>query len=449
VTPAERVSPARRCAFAVLRRTFEHGAYADRALDAEARRLGLDARDRALATRLAFGSIQRRATLDHLIEALAGRPVARVDAASRAALRLGLFQLCHLDAVPDHAAVWESVELAKSGGGRGHRLVNAVLRRGAREARSLLDALDDSTPAGAAVRHSQPEWLARMWWDWLGADGARALMAAANRPAESALRVNTLLADRPSVARWLREAGVAARPAPRLPEGLVLEGGFDVAGSDLWREGAVMPQSRASMLVSRAVGPQPGERVLDLCAAPGGKATHLAALMRGDGRVVAVERRPARARALAANCARLGAGIVEVRVGDARDDHGGGYDRVLVDPPCSGLGTLSSRPDLRWRVDPSSVAALAALQAEILAAGARALRPGGVLVYSTCTLSPTENEGVVGGVPADAGLAVDDLRSDYPLWKHPSVADHLLLLPHRDGTDGFFIARLRRVGEPD
>lgn len=438
-----RVSPARRCAFGVLRRTFEKGAYADRALDAEARRARLDARDRALAMRLAYGSVQRRATLDHLIEALVERPVGRLDAPALAALRLGLFQLCFLDSVPDHAAVDESVELAKAGGGAG--LVNAVLRRAAREAAGLLAGLDDSEPAGAAVRHSLPEWIARMWWDAFGPGEARALMAASNRPPESAVRANTLVADAATLAGDLAALGVRSRRADGLPEGLVLEDPFDAAASAPWRDGALMPQSRASMLVSRVLAPEPGERVLDLCAAPGAKATHLAALMEDRGRVVAVERRPARARALAANARRLRASSVEVRVADAREPQGEGYDRILVDPPCSGLGTLRSRPDLRWRAAADRVASLAGLQEAILRAAVSELRPGGVLVYSTCTMSPAENERRVDAIAAaDTRIQVDDLQSDYPLWKHPSVANHLLLLPHRDGTDGFFIARLRR-----
>ncbi len=442
------VSPARRCAFAVLRRTFDEGAYADRALRAEVERLGLDGRDLALATRLAFGTVQLRGTLDHLIEAFAGRPVAALDPGTRAALRLGLFQLCFLDAVPDHAAVDESVELAKAdGGGGGHRLVNAVMRRAQREARDRLDRLDDRTPERAALRHSHPEWLAGLWWEELGPTAARALMAADNQPAEAALRANLLVMSAPDLARRLSELAVATHPAPQLPEGLVLETPFDAHGSGLWRDGALTPQSRASMLVSRVVDPQPGERVLDLCAAPGAKASHLAALMRDDGVVVAVERRPARARALAANCARLRAHCIGVRVADAREDHGGGFDRVLVDPPCSGLGTLRGRPDLRWRASRDAIAQLAELQREILAAAVGQLRPGGVLVYSTCTISAAENERQVQGLlAAHRALEPDDLGSDYPLWKHPGVADHLLLMPHRHQTDGFFIARMRKTG---
>lgn len=438
-----RVSPARACALAVLQRTEEQGAYADQALQAEARRAGLDGRDLGLATQLAFGTIQRKGTLDHLLGVLAGRPAAALDPLTRDALRLGLFQLTFLDAIPDHAAVDESVELAKAG--RGHRLVNAVLRRAGREARPLVEALPEGTAEEAAVKHSHPVWLARMWWETLGPVQARALMAADNQPAEAAVRANTLVAAREEVLEELAGEGVSARPAPDLPEGLVVGSPWDIRRSSLWRRGAVMAQSRASMLVSRVLAPRSRERVLDLCAAPGAKSTHVAALMEDRGRVVAVERRPARARALQENCRRLRAGSVEVRVADARADHGRGFDRVLVDPPCSGLGTLRGRPDLRWRASPAAVARLARLQAQVLAAAAEALRPGGVLVYSACTISPPENELQVERLlRARPDMEVEDLRSDPRLWEHPTVAEHLLALPHRDGTDGFFIARLRR-----
>jgi 16S rRNA (cytosine967-C5)-methyltransferase len=437
-----RVAPARRAAYVVVRRVFEQDAWADRALHAAVQQL--DARDRALATRLAYGVVQRRATLDYVIGELAGRSPERLDAPVLAALRLGVFQLAFLDRVAAHAAVGESVELAKAESPGGARLVNAVLRRAAREARAVVDALPEATPAEAALKHSHPVWIAELWFGTLGPDAARELMAAGNRAAEPALRANTL---RTGVDELARELGVASHPAQRLPEGLVLDEPFDAFGSPLWEQGAFMPQSRAAMAVSRVLAPRPGERVLDLCAAPGGKTTHLAALLEDRGAVVAVERHGGRADALARTAARMGATCVEVRTGDAAEpQEPGAYDRVLVDPPCSDLGTLAARPDARWRKGPELPAQLAVLQARILRAGADAVKPGGTLVYSTCTISPAENEAVVRALLAERpDFEADDLGSEWPLWQHGSEPMFLQTLPHRDGTDGFFVARLRRT----
>jgi 16S rRNA (cytosine967-C5)-methyltransferase len=439
------VSPARAVAYAVLRRVFEQDAWTDRALHGEARRADMDARDRALATQLAYGAVQRVATLDHVIATLAKRPVAKIQPPLLAALRLGVFQLSFLDGVAAHAAVGESVELAKADAPRGAGLVNAVLRRAAREGRALVEALPEGTAAEAALRHSYPVWIAALWFDALGAGDARALMAAGNRPAEAALRANALRTSAEALAAALP---VPSRPAGGLPEGLVLEGAFDAFGSPQWEQGLFMPQSRAAMAVGRILAPRPGERVLDLCAAPGGKTTHLAALMEGRGAVVAVERRPGRAQALARTAARMGAdGVVEVRTGDAAEpQEAAAYDRVLVDPPCSDLGTLAARPDARWRKQAADPGSLAQLQGAILRAGAQALRPGGTLVYSTCTISPEENEGVVERFLAEHGeFAAEDLgASEWSLWQHGRRPMFLQTLPHRDGTDGFFVARLRR-----
>jgi 16S rRNA (cytosine967-C5)-methyltransferase len=448
-------SRARVCAYAVLRRVFEGGAYADLALRSQAREL--DARDRALAMRLAYGAVQRRGTLDHLIERLAGRPVGKLDAPLVAALRLGLYELLYTGGAPDHAVVADAVELAKAGRG-GHGLVNAVLRRATREGASLLAELDDGTPQGAALEHSHPRWIAELWWEELGAEDARALLAADNEPGELALRVNTLVAEPAAVAAQLQAAdpalragdpgAAAVRGDPEIPEALVVEGPWDVHGSPLWRSGAVLAQSRGAMLPARALAPQPGERVLDLCAAPGGKSTHLAALMGGRGEVVAVERNRRRAAELQRTVERLRAqGCVRVVLGDAArplEDSGQqrGFDRVLVDPPCSGLGTLQARADLRWRVTPRDVEQLARTQAAILAAGAAAVRPGGVLVYSTCTVSPTENERQISTfLESNPDFALEDLGAELPALRRGRC---VLTLPHRDRTAGFFLARLRR-----
>jgi 16S rRNA (cytosine967-C5)-methyltransferase len=387
-------SPARRTALTVLRRVEEQGAYADRALHGDAK--DLDGRDRALAKRLVFGTVQRRGTLDWIIGNHVNR---KLDPQVRAALLLGLYQLLYTD-VPAHAAVAESVELAKPSPGA--KLVNAVLRKVQREGVKLPD---DSTVHGAAVMHSHPEWLVQMWWDWLGADETRALLAADNEPAELALRINPLAQV---------EVDLEGR---REDDALIVEGAFDVLAHPLYAQGAITPQSRASQRVARVLDPQPGERVLDVCAAPGGKTTHLAALMEDKGEVVAVERNPQRAQALTVQAERLHASSVRVHVADAKeitqDALGGTFDRILVDPPCSGLGTLRSHPDLRWRATPKAIESLRREQEAIVEAARSVLAPGGRLVYSTCTLSPREE--VVSG-------------------------EVVRTLPHRDGTDGFYIA---------
>jgi 16S rRNA (cytosine967-C5)-methyltransferase len=439
-SPRGGVSPARACALRVIRRVFEQAAYADRAFAGEAAEL--EPRDRALAMALSYGTVQRRATLDHVAAQLLDRRLDRLEPAVLATLRLGLYELLFLGGSAGYAAVNESVELAKRASRGGAGLVNAVLRRAVREGPGILAGLRDDSPEDAAILHSVPDWLARRWWDELGPEEARALLGVVNQPAESALRVNTLVATAAEVADALP---VACRPAPGIPEGLLLEGPFDVQGSELWRAGAVQPQSRASMLVSRVLDPQPGRRVLDLCAAPGGKTTHLAALMGDRGEIVAVERHPGRAAALERTAARLRAEIVRVDTGDAAQPRSDGpFDAVLVDPPCSGLGTLQSRPDLRWRVRAESIGELAELQGRILDAGAAAVAPGGALVYSVCTISRAEGPGVVEAFLRDhPDWGVEDAVGDREALRGAPTGPGIQLLPHRDSTDGFFIARLR------
>jgi 16S rRNA (cytosine967-C5)-methyltransferase len=436
------VSSARACAFTVIRRVFEQEAYADRALAAEA--ASLQGRERSLATALSYGVVQRRSTLDHVAQRFANRPLARLDPPVLAALRLGLFQLLYLGGVADYAAVNESVELAKRSGRGGAGLVNAVLRRVAADGRSILEELHDRDPRNAAILHSVPRWLAELWWGELGEDSARALLRHINEPAESAVRVNTLRATVPEVRERLP---VATTRAPELPEGLILSGPLDLRSTDLWRQGAVMGQSRASMLVSRVLGPRPGERVLDLCAAPGAKTTHLAALTENREPLLAVERHPGRAWALERTCERMGVTCVRVEIADAAEIPADPpADRVLVDPPCSGLGTLQARPDVRWRASPEKIAELVDVQGRILGAGARATAPGGVLVYSVCTISRAESEELIEAFLREhEEFSAEELGAEYPAWQHPSDGHYLQLLPHRDGTDGFFVARLRRA----
>ncbi len=439
------VTPARRAAFETIRRTFEDGAWTDRAFAAIAARDELEGRELAQARRLAYGAVQRRATSDHLATLLARRG-RRADAAAVAGLRLGLFELLFSDAAAEHAAVDQAVELTKlaaasrgapSGRARAAAgFVNAILRRAASEREELLASLDDSTPAGAALAHSYPEWMARMWWDELGASEARLLMAAMNEPAETAFRVNTLRAD-PGEGSAL---GTIA-----LPEALVVDSADQEVRIRI-ATGELVPQSRASQAVVCLLDPRPGERVLDLCAGPGIKTTAIAARMQDRGELVSIELDPRRAEQISELCARAAVTCATVIVADAAEaDLGSGYDRVLLDPPCSDLGTLASRPDARWRKSPETCERLAKLQRRMLVRAARALAPAGTLVYSTCTISARENEQVAVGLESYAAdVAPDELGEEHPRLASRRDPHFLQTLPERDHTTGFFIARFRR-----
>lgn len=442
-------TPSRKAAYETLRRVFEDGAWADRALRSAVSRPGLQGRERAQAQSLAYGAVQRRGTTDHFIERLAGRRPEKIDPPLLAALRLGLHELLFEPGNADHAAVDQAVALAKgpAGNRRGSGLVNAVLRRAIRERRQLLGGLSDASPEQAAVMHSVPVWLAELWWEELGPESARSLLAAINDPPERAFRANGLRGERSKILEALSASRVDARPAaaPPLPapaESIVVEGGDWVRIEQAVTAGTIVPQSRGSAFVIEVLAPRPGERILDLCAGPGIKTTQIAAGLGGGGAgLVAVERDPGRASELEDLCKQVGAAEVEVVLADAADEPPGeGFDAVLVDPPCSGLGTLATRPDARWRRSPEGIAEMATLATRVLERALEAVRPGGRVVYSTCTISRAENEAVAVG----AGAEIDDLGARHPELASPHDSRFLQTRPDRDRTDGFFIALLTR-----
>ncbi|HEY8502266.1 MAG TPA: 16S rRNA (cytosine(967)-C(5))-methyltransferase RsmB [Solirubrobacterales bacterium] len=457
-TTGGRVSPARSLAFATVRATFEDGAFTERAFRAGADRLGIDGRERAQAQRLAYGAVQRRGTSDVAIERLAGRSTRLLDPPVLAALRLGLYELLFADATPDHAAVDQAVELVKAAGaGHASGFANAILRRAVREREQLTADLlgDDSTPAAAAVADSAPQWLAEMWWRELGEEAARAALAACNERAEVAMRVNTLRGEREPMLARLREAGVDAR-APEAawplaaPETIVIAGRTGEAVPAAIVAGELTPQSRGSAAVIEVLDPQEGEHLLDLCAGPGIKTGQIAERIGDRGEIVSVELDPARAGEVAAQASRLGLRSVTVVEADATaSGMAPGFDRVLLDAPCSDLGTLASRPDARWRKSPRTIERLTETQDRMLRNAAAVLRPGGTLVYSTCTISRRENEDRIAALlqAAAAGevppLELDDLGALAPELAAPAEPRCLQLRPDRDRTTGFFIARLK------
>ena len=400
------VSAARRVAYEVLLRVFEQDAYADRVFRTAAR--DLDERERAFAQRLSYGAVQRVRTLDYAIDTLGKRPVRKLDPPVRAALRLGAYQLGYTDTAP-HAAANESVELVRRA--RLERAVpftNAVMRRLTEGIRPLLDSLPDGP-----LKESYPDWIAETFERDLGHDDALALMRAMNEPLETVVRV--VRGDPP----------LGAEPTD-IPGAYRVERVDELAVA----EGRIWPQSRGSQLAGLVVGSQDGERVLDLCSAPGGKTSQL----RGD--VTAVELDPNRANELRENLEKLGATNVTVVEADGTKlpPDLQGFDRALVDAPCSGLGVLGQRPDLRWRATP-----LPELQLALLRSAAERVRPGGTIVYSVCTINAEENEAVVEA----SGLEVLPLGDEWPQYAHPRLPQFLLTLPHVHGTSGFFIGRLQ------
>jgi 16S rRNA (cytosine967-C5)-methyltransferase len=385
------IAPARRAAFEVARRVFEEDAYADRALASAVE--GLDERDRALAQRLAYGTVQRTRTCDFGIDQLGKRPVRKLDPPVRTSLRLGAYQLAWTE-LPVHAVVDDAVELVRAAGReRAVSFTNAVMRRLAQGFRGLVASL----PEGP-VKHSYPDWVAEVWTRDFGAGAALDLMRAQNEP--PALEVHA---------------------AERVGEPTDVPGAYIVDRVDPSRMRAM---SRASQLAAIVVGSRPGERVLDACAAPGGKTLLL------QGEVTAVEINAGRAKRLAEAMP----SHVRVVNADVRELDERGFDRALVDAPCSGLGVLARRPDLRWRAQP-----LPELQLELVRAAAERTRPGGTIVYSVCTLNSDENEAVVDA----CGLDVEPLGGEWPQYAHPSRPEFLLTRPDRDRTSGFFIARMR------
>lgn len=437
-----RATPARLVAYEVIRRTFEQDAYTDRALRAACDRYQLEGAERSSAQRLAYGAVQRRGSSDHLIAKLASRRLTKIDPPLLAALRLGLFELL-FEHASDHAAVDQAVELAKGGGGgrQGAGMVNAILRRAARDGEEMLADFNDADPAAASVCHSVPEWIVKLWWEELGPERARAELVAANEARPRCFRPAKPTADLPS--------GLA--PAPPLSE---LEGqtGLLVADADAREEadravgeGGLIPQSSGSAFVVDLLDVRPGQRVLDLCAAPGTKTSQIATTLDRSGELTAVEADAARARALTERLADLGHQRVVVEVGDGRRiDLRGGYDRVLVDAPCTGLGTLASRPDIRWRGGPRRVGPTVDLQRGLLRRGLDLLAPGGRLVYSTCTINRAEGSELVADVPLPDAVEMVDLGSGLAQFADEGDRRFLQLLPSRDGTDGFFVAALER-----
>ncbi|MBD2422742.1 16S rRNA (cytosine(967)-C(5))-methyltransferase [Cyanobium sp. FACHB-13342] len=417
------------------------GAYADVALERELQRHPLDGADRALATELAYGAIRQRRLLDAWLDALGKVPAARQPPKLRWLLHLGLYQLLFSSRVPASAAVSTTVELAKRGGlGRLAPVANGLLRACGRRRAGAgpepwdgLGPLADDPAAALGLRHSLPPWLAELVLTW---PDPEAFGRACNQPPALDLRVNPLRTTPAGALEAFTIAGIEAAPLPELPGGLTLLGrSGELRALPGYAEGHWCVQDRAAQAVGVLLDPQPGERILDACAAPGGKSTHLAELMGDQGEVWAVDRSEGRLRRVGVNAARLGLHSIHTLAADAAEllaqkpEWRGWFDRILLDAPCSGLGTLARHADARWRLSPEAIGELVALQRQLLEALLPLLKPAGQLVYATCTVHPAEN-----------GELIEAFLADHPGWVRHQQWQRW---PGPAGGDGFFAARLQ------
>ena len=439
-------SPAREVAVRVLERVETDAIFADIALERERAARRLSALDAALATELVYGTLRWQRYLDWILAPHSRRRLESLDPRVRVILRVTAYQIAFLERVPSFAAVNDAVTLAPRTPGV-RAFVNAVLRSFARRDPREREPAPPRDPIDAlATRSSFPTWLAERWVERYGREDAEALMRALNERPPLTLRTNTLRITRDALARRLEtEEGLAWRPTPLAPEGLIVGPGGAPGEWRAFADGTCVVQDEASMLVARLLAPEPGSTVADVCAAPGTKTTHLAELMGDRGRVLAFDRDPARLTRVREAAARLGITSIDARDGPVEALASGfcaACDRVLVDAPCSNLGVLRRNPEVKWRRQPSDLLLGSRRQSEILAAAATMVKPGGRLVYATCSLEPEENEAVVRTFLAAHPDFATDPPDTFPLPL--DVDGWLRCLPHRHGTDGFAAVRFRR-----
>ncbi|MGI0491349.1 16S rRNA (cytosine(967)-C(5))-methyltransferase [Alkalinema pantanalense CENA528] len=447
---------ARQLALLALKQIHQQSAYADFAIDRCLSRNALDDRDRRLFTELVYGIVRRQRTLDAIIDRLAKKSSTQQPLDLRLLLQLGLYQLLFLQQIPVSATIHTTVELAKSQRFAGLAgFVNALLRAAYRliqtnPADPIAVLLPDlgQDPTSLGIRYSYPDWIIQIYLDQWGLEATQKLCEWMNRPPHLDLRVNTLKTSLTTLATAMAAVGVHTHRVHPVPQCLRLSSRSG-AIKDLpgFSEGGWIVQDASAQLVSYLVDPQPGEVIVDACAAPGGKTLHLAELMHDRGTVYACDRTASRLKKLQQNLERLDLHSIKIVEGDARSltQFTNQCDRVLVDAPCSGLGTLHRHADARWRQTPESVQQLAQLQQEILTQAATWVKPGGILVYSTCTLHPQENEQVVETFLANhRSWQIDLPPSGNVASRLVSPAGWIKVLPHEQDMDGFFMVRLRK-----
>jgi 16S rRNA (cytosine967-C5)-methyltransferase len=445
---------AREAALDVLVRVEEIQSYSNLLLNQTLQKHALERADAALATELVYGTIGRLNTLDFFLERFVAKGLNKLEPWVKCLLRLSLYQLMYLERVPDHAAVSEAVNMAKR---RGHQgisgMVNGVLRNVLRNKEQLVLPSQLGDKKRIALTHSHPEWLVARWIKQFGPELTEQICAANNEAPHVSIRTNTMLHSRRELLELLQASGIQAEASGLAPAGILVRGAGNMAMDPRFQQGAFSIQDESSMLVAEAVDPKPGMKVLDCCAAPGGKTAHIAEKMNDKGSIRACDLHAHKQKLIDDQARRLGLDSIHTLVADATmlDEHFAdkSFDRILLDAPCSGLGVIRRKPDLKWAKQESEIEEVRKLQSSILEHVHRLLKPGGILVYSTCTLEYEENEGQVRGFLAQ--------HKDFSLEPFPSEAfagsgipeetlasGMLQIYPHEFHSDGFFIARLNK-----
>lgn len=444
---------AREVALDILVRVDEQGAYSNLLLNTSLQKSGLSREDSGLTTELVYGTISRMNTLDYVLEEFVSKGIAKLQPWVRSLLRLSLYQILYLDRIPSHAAVNEAVNISKK---RGHQgisgMVNGVLRNVLRAGELPVMQPDWSAAKRISIQHSHPMWMVQRWVEEYGAEAAEAICAANNESPAVSARVNTTMISREKLLNEMLEQGIQVSPSEISPYGIIARGGGNLALSSWYRDGYLSIQDESSMLVAEAVAPEPGMKVLDCCAAPGGKTLHMGELMKDEGSIYANDLHVHKAKLISDSAQRLGLDLIATGSGDALElenrFESGSFDRVLLDAPCTGLGVIRRKPDLKWRKLPEDVRGIAGLQRDLLASVSKLVKPGGVLVYSTCTTEKAENGDIVTSF-LEQNPHFTAVTYSSPIWKRLdnkalALGEGIQILPHHFNSDGFYISVLQR-----
>ncbi|MFD2670199.1 16S rRNA (cytosine(967)-C(5))-methyltransferase RsmB [Marinicrinis sediminis] len=434
----------------------EQSAYSNLMLNQAFQKLQLEQQDKALVTELVYGTIQRQNTLDHFLTPFVKKGLHKLDRWVHLLLRMSVYQMAYMDRIPAHAVVNESVTIAKQ---RAHQgisgMVNGVLRSMLRTADAFTVREGQNAIETMSLQHAHPVWMMEQWVKQYGEETAARIAASNQLPPAASLRVNEMKMKRTELIDILQEQGYTVRPSLVHPSGVVVERGGNLAAHPLFQEGCFSIQDESSMVVAEAVAPEPGMTVLDCCAAPGGKSSHMAEKMKDQGQLIANDLHPHKQKLIQQQADRLGLQSIEAKVSDAAQIdqvyESGQFDRILLDAPCSGLGVIRRKPDLKWNKQAEEMAQLPALQLQLLEAAAALLKPDGRLVYSTCTIVEQENEGVVQSFldkhpeyTWDEQM-VERLPESIQTLVQEDAPGRVQILPYHFQSDGFFIASLRRT----